>query len=1197
MPTLIRPLAEGHAGEASWISVQAFNDREVVTALRNGSGNLHLISWHTEPGDTHITRGADSVDGPPIPPFQTGKAREVALALMGRTAITAVRSDAGRLLLITWDVPPGLATMRRVWDSGTSALEARLINVVAVSDTILVTAVRAGNGDLLLIPWRLDWDQTLVRLDPEGVRAADLSNVTIVTMARVDANNVVTAIRTSLGFLELIGWSVSDTGEIKQWAAAPATAGLVTDIALVTVRSDAVTTDIVTAVKNGSGNLQLIAWRLSPANGTIVRLTPDGIEAGTASDITLCMGITEPDGRPTIVASMRRGSDNLEIITYELLANGTDGATFVRTGEAENKSGTDVTWTSLAALDPGRIISAIQVDDDLQLTTYSLSAIGTTLIKPLAEASAGKAGWIAARAFNENEALTALRNDSGNLELIGWLTAPGDFAITRVATNSDHDGFAAQEVSLEVMGRSAITAVRNHDDRLQLDVWSVPDGLASMDWISDSGDQAGKASNIAIVALSDTLLVTAVRADNGELLLIPWALTSSQTLSRLDPEGVRPRDDSDVSFVTIARIDANNVVTAVRNDGNLELIGWSVSDAGQITQWSQSPGYAGIVADIALASIGSSDGSTTDVVTAVQNGKGNLLLIAWRLSPADGKITRLTPDGFEGGPASVISVCMIPSAPSGAPTILTSMRRSFTRVQGQNIQHVGTDNLAVIAFELLPDGSGGVAFVRTGDLSNAANTKVAETAFAPLETGRVLSVLSMDDALQLTTYSITDAAITPAPSTILDLQYLNSGIPASTDTSWAKSHGTYPSGSRDEWVQVLAPHDDYETTTLVGAAGWVVAPEMSGADMPFSHPFGFDWEFEIVLDDANGYQDLLSPASAAGGDDPNHNPILLANALGISAPRGLLGMEWDKNLLPQSLRARVDHGDRVALLGRWIIDEGHDSSGFYRTEIHPPLVMATGSIEHDVEGIPFTRVLFMSRPFLCGQTYVEDADDAYDETVETDGSLLDHLIGQIKDLFIIDSSQVEVHPRIMPRPFQGCHHFEFTVRPPPLADPSKFELAVSFRFTTRHGCSMRVSGTEDDHAISIAITLDSKVYVRPNLPERSEHNYFPDELDTLSPGAGWKNVIADAIASALAGVATWWTGPWIGAYVTFILFFGGIQTDEYAKLDEIDILDAAGAVENALADNIPAAHGIISNDAQPYPFYGWMEARWVPRRG
>jgi hypothetical protein len=1192
MPTLIRPLVQGAAKEASWISVQAFSDSEVLTAMQNGSGNLELIAWHTDSGGTAITRGADSFSVTPVP----GTADEVALVLMGRTAIAAVRSGAGRLLLITFNVPEGLATMTRVWDSGTSALEAHLITIVALSDTIVVTAVKAGDGNLLLIPWRLDSDQKMVRLDPEGVRARDYSNVTIIAAMKVDANNLVTATRTGEGSLEIIGWSVSDSGEIEQWATDPAEAGAVHDIALTTVATDGVTTDIVTAVQNGNGNLLLIAWRLSPADGTIVRLTPEGIEAGTASDISVCMGTTEPDGRPTIVTSMRRGSDNLEIITYELLANGANGATFVRTGEAENKSGTDVTWTSLAGLDPGRIVSAIQVDDDLQLTTYSLTEIGTTLIKPLAEAVAGKVSWIAAQAFNENEALTAMSNGSGNLELIGWLTAPSDFAITRVADNTDHDPISAQEVALVLMGRAAVAAIRDGDDRLLLTVWNVPDGLASMAWANDSGNQAGEASAIAMVALSDTLLVTALRAGNGELLLIPWGLSDTQTISRLDLEGVRPRDGSDVDAVTIVRVDANNVVTAVRNSGDLELIGWSVSDTGKITQWAQPPGVAGVIWEVALATIGSSDGGvTTDLVTAVQNGKGNLLLIAWRASPADGKITRLTPNGFEGGPASNISVCMVDTAPSATPTILASMRRSFTRAQGQNIQHVGTDNLAIVAFELLPDGSGGVAFVRTGDLSNAANTKVAGTVSTPLENGRLLSTLNMDDALQLATYSITDADITPASSTILELQYDNPALPPSTDTSWAKSHGTYMISARDEWVQVLAPHDDYDNTTLVGTAGWVVAPEMSGADMPFSHPFGFDWEFEIVLDDAKGYQDLLSPASAVGGDDPNHNPILLANALGISAPRGLLGMEWDKNLLPQSFRARVDHGDRVALLGRWIIDEGHDSAGYYRTEIHPPLVMATGSIQYDAAGAPLTRVLFMSRPFLAGQTYVEDADDAYDQSPETDGSLLDHLLNQIKDLLILDSSQVEAHPRIMPSPFRGIHQFQFTVRPPPLADSSKFELVVSFKFTNRNGAYISVSAPSTD-AISVLVTLDENDYKRPDLPARTEHNYFPDELDTLSPGAGWKTEFADAAASALGALYPW-AGLWMAAYISFVLFLRGIQTDEYAKLEEVDILDATGAVENAPADNIPAGEGVIHDEDQPYPFYGWLEAKWVVRKG
>jgi len=60
-------------GEASRIAVQAFSESEVLTALRNGSGNLELISWRTAPQDFAITRGADSTALP------AGTAQEVAL--------------------------------------------------------------------------------------------------------------------------------------------------------------------------------------------------------------------------------------------------------------------------------------------------------------------------------------------------------------------------------------------------------------------------------------------------------------------------------------------------------------------------------------------------------------------------------------------------------------------------------------------------------------------------------------------------------------------------------------------------------------------------------------------------------------------------------------------------------------------------------------------------------------------------------------------------------------------------------------------------------------------------------------------------------------------------------------------------------------------------------------------------------------
>src|SRR4051812_13477259 len=104
MTTLIRPIADASAGAASRIAVQAFSDSEALTALRNGSGDLELISWRTAPQDFAITRAADAL---------AGAVQEVVLTLMGRRAITAVRSGSDNLLLISWDVPPGLNTITR----------------------------------------------------------------------------------------------------------------------------------------------------------------------------------------------------------------------------------------------------------------------------------------------------------------------------------------------------------------------------------------------------------------------------------------------------------------------------------------------------------------------------------------------------------------------------------------------------------------------------------------------------------------------------------------------------------------------------------------------------------------------------------------------------------------------------------------------------------------------------------------------------------------------------------------------------------------------------------------------------------------------------------------------------------------------------------------------------------------------------
>ena len=799
-----------------------------------------------------------------------------------------------------------------------------------------------------------------------------------------------------------------------------------------------------------------------------------------------------------------------------------------------------------------------------------------TLIRPLAEGSAGKASRIAVGAFDDGEVVTALRNDSGDLELIGWRVAPADFAVTREADSGSQAG-EVSEVALALLGRRAVTAVRSGSDRLLLISWDVPPGLGSVTRTWDSGTTAGEASAIAITALGDDLLVTACRAGNGDLLVISWRLEPDGTISRLHDSGSQA---GEVSEVTIAAVDAGNVVTAVRNgSGNLELIGWGIPASGVVQRWGDSGSQAGAVWEIALVALPGT-GPTSDVVTAVRNGSWSLELISWRLSPGAGTIERVADSAGAAGEASAISVCATETA--SGPKVVASMRR-------------GSGNLELIAFQIVGEGAGSI--IRTGDYTNEADSDVTQTTLLNLDPGRILAAMritrgceSPSDHLLMTTYSVRDPATTPAPADILTIRFENPSLPDAGDGSWASSDDddVYPVNVGFEWLQTLAPADEYEGSELVGCAGWVVDPDDSGADVPFDHPLGFDWEFQIALDDdENGYQALLSPANTS----PEGHAPELAAVLGVPVQHGLLGLEWDRSLLPASFRARVNHGDRVATFGRWILDTGHSIAGHWRTEIHPPLVVVTGSVQKEA-GSELTRALFLSRPYLVGQTYTQDVDDAYDDNAEADGTFFSHIVGELWRVVTLRSRFVEAHPKIKSFPFQGSYRLHVVVRPPGPRASRSDRLRVSYKFTVRKGCNVRVSSTSGDQ-IDVFIFMDSTQYAPPGLQPRTECVYDPDHLDKLSSGAGIQILGLKAITIALAALLPW-GGLGLAAYVKFILG-RGIKTDKYAPLPEIEVMDAAGAVIDALASEIPAGQGIVVDDAQHYPVYGWIDAKWTSR--
>src|SRR3954451_13676349 len=99
---------------------------------------------------------------------------------------------------------------------------------------------------------------------------------------------------------------------------------------------------------------------------------------------------------------------------------------------------------------------------------------------------------------------------------------------------------------------------------------------------------------------------------------------------------------------------------------------------------------------------------------------------------------------------------------------------------------------------------------------------------------------------------------------------------------WQQRGDAFPVCAR-EWVQVGAPTEDYDLDP-VGFTGWMLKPELSGNDVPFTHPFGNDWECMVALDPE--YTGLLAARNVV--PDGAHGAAALADAkvADIRVPEG-----------------------------------------------------------------------------------------------------------------------------------------------------------------------------------------------------------------------------------------------------------------------------------------------------------------------
>lgn len=287
------------AGKASSIALaRTANGEEWVTAVRTSAGDLKLLSWRVDAAGTSIQRAGDSGAA-------AGRASLIAIVpLREDRFVTALRAGDGRLMLIGWRLDAD-GSLKRLADSGSAAGEARQIALVRLTNDRVATAVRSASGDLKLISWRVT-DGSVSRLADSGNAAGNAR----VVRAVVDGHgHVVTAVKAADDSLKLITWSVDSAGAISRLADSGSEAG--------ETRGHAVTAAggrVVTAVRTAADNLKVIAWETA-SDGTVKRIGDSADQAGTIGLVALPEGLA---GAPPVATCVRTEASTLKLITWDL---------------------------------------------------------------------------------------------------------------------------------------------------------------------------------------------------------------------------------------------------------------------------------------------------------------------------------------------------------------------------------------------------------------------------------------------------------------------------------------------------------------------------------------------------------------------------------------------------------------------------------------------------------------------------------------------------------------------------------------------------------------------------------------------------------------------------------------------------------------------------------------------------------------
>lgn len=338
-------------------------------------------------------------------------------------------------------------------------------------------------------------------------------------------------------------------------------AGAVTEITAVRHQSR----QLVTAVRTSQNSLKLLSWRVN-GDGSVTRTGDSGDQAGAASHIDLARGAR-------FVTALRAGNKKLKLVSWDVTAAGA----ISRAGDSGEQAGEADSIKVVALTRDLFVVACRTADRTLRLISWRLNADGSLTRLHDSGNAAGAVGEISLIVFraSSRQVATSVRDGDGKLKVILWRVAAGG-AFTRLGDSGAQAGEATVIRSAKDSLGRLVTAVRAGNDSLKLIGWRVSADGQTVTRLGDSGDQAGFISDQALMARTDARLVSAVRAQNGNLKLITWSMSAAGNFTRTGDSGEQAGAATLITLCQETLGGAAGVVSGVRaGNNNLKLISWA----------------------------------------------------------------------------------------------------------------------------------------------------------------------------------------------------------------------------------------------------------------------------------------------------------------------------------------------------------------------------------------------------------------------------------------------------------------------------------------------------------------------------------------------------------------------------------------------------------------------------------------------